>query len=350
LRHHANLAESIKKQLREPGKEFTLFIDDRGAYGFKPVHYEKHKVVDSLYSRRWQVHNPFAEQPVRLRIESLMSTGSFDDPGNIVLAGLTGTPSTNQTAKGVHQSIIAVNESSPFAEAAAAWAATNANQVAQRSAWANRQWTFSPTVDLKERKALGVWIMGDGNGEILNFRLESPEHLAYGAIADHYVTIDFNGWRYFELVETESERWSDYVWNDGKSLYNVYREDIHFNAIDRFSVWYNNLPAGKEVNCRLSPIKAIPMTAGTCSNIQVQVNASKIIFPVTMVSGDVLEFDSERGWIHYGAKGEEKGIVQPVGVVPILRNGINEISCKWETSGDRNARMQVTTISYGKAL
>jgi hypothetical protein len=350
LRHHAGLDESIKKRLREPGKEFTLSLDSHGAYGFKPVHYEKHKVVDSLYSNSWQVHNPFGEQPIRLRIEALMSTGSFDDAGNIVLADMAGTPAAAQSAKGVTQAIAAANDPAPFAGTATSWTAAHSSQVEQRGAWANRQWTFSPMLDVKERKAIGVWIEGDGHGEILNFRLESPEHLAYGAIADHYVTIDFSGWRYFALVETESERWSDYIWNDGKSLYNVYRENIHFDAIERFSVWYNNLPAGQSVKCRLSPIKAVPMEAGTYSNIELQVNAGKIIFPVTMVSGDVLEFDSERGWIHYGAKGEEKGIVRPVGVVPILRNGINEISCKWVTSGNRNARMQVTTISYGQVL
>jgi hypothetical protein len=33
-----------------------------------------------------------------------------------------------------------------------------------------------------------------------------------GLRGDHYVKIDFTGWKYFELVETESEKFSDYIW------------------------------------------------------------------------------------------------------------------------------------------
>jgi hypothetical protein len=326
LRHHANLDESIKRRLREPGKEFTLFVDDRGAYGFKPVHYEKHKVVDSLWSRQWQVNNPFAEQTLRLRIEALMSTGSFADSANYILADLTnGTPCLAKSAKGVTQTLAAANETSPYGWTSTGWTALNSSQLEQRGAWANRQWKFSPSLDLKQRQAIGVWINGDGNGEILNFRLESPEHLAYGAVADHYVTVDFNGWRYIELVETESERWSDFIWDDGKSLYNVYRENIHFDAIESFSVWYNNLAAGKKVTCQLSPIKAIPMVSGTFSHLKLRINGQEIIFPVAMVSGDFLEFNSAHDCIHYGPKGQQKGTVQPIGTVPNLRHGVNDI-------------------------
>lgn len=54
------------------------------------------------------------------------------------------------------------------------------------------------------------------------------------------------GPRLFTLVETESARWSDYVWNDGKWLYNVYRETIDFAAVESVSVLYNNLPENKQ--------------------------------------------------------------------------------------------------------
>ena len=83
---------------------------------------------------------------------------------------------------------------------------------------------FSPLLNLKERQGLGVEIEGDGSGALLAIRLESPRAIAYGAIADRYINVDFIGRRFFSLAETESSRWSDYVWNDGKSPYNAYRE------------------------------------------------------------------------------------------------------------------------------
>lgn len=351
LRHHANLDESIRKKLREPGKEHTLFADERGGYGFKQVRYEKHKVVDTLWSKAWQVNNPFSDQPLRVRIEALMSAGSFDDPANLVLTDLAGdTTAARKTAQGISQAFASAKVTLPYGWKGASWSANNSGAIEQRAAWAQASWTFAPCLNSRERQAIGVWIHGDGNGEILNFRMESPEHLAYGAVADRYVTVDFSGWRYLELIETESTRWSDYIWDDGKSLYNVYRENIHFDAIEKFSLWYNNLPPGKSVTCLLSPIKAIPMVNGTCRNIELQVNGRTVMLPVNMVSGDVLEFDSAEECIHYSHTGEVKGRVRPVGPVPTLRNGLNDISVKCAPQDRHTPRMQVTTVMLGETL
>ena len=62
---------------------------------------------------------------------------------------------------------------------------------------------FEPGLDINKNQALGVWIKGDGNGELLNLRIESPKHLSNGARGDHFIKIDFTGWKYFELVEIE---------------------------------------------------------------------------------------------------------------------------------------------------
>ena len=122
--------------------------------------------------------------------------------------------------------------------------ATNAGQVARNAAWVRFEKRFSPLLDLKARQGLGVEIEGDGSGALLAVRLESPQAIAYGAIADRYINLDFTGQRSFSLVETESARWSDYVWNDGKHPYNAYRETIDFGAIESVSVWLQNLPSG----------------------------------------------------------------------------------------------------------
>ena len=64
------------------------------------------------------------------------------------------------------------------------------------------------------------------------------------------------------MVETESTRWNDYTWDDGKSLYNVYRETIDFGAGESAEIWLQNLPPGKEAKCGLGPIKALSMLTG----------------------------------------------------------------------------------------
>ena len=121
---------------------------------------------------------------------------------------------------------------------------------------------FSPLLNLKERQALGIEIEGDGSGALIAIRLESPRAIAYGAIADRYITVDFTGRRFFTLVETESSRWSDYVWNDGKGAYNAYRETIDFSAVESVSVWLQNIPPGRETRCGLGPVRALPLRTG----------------------------------------------------------------------------------------
>src|ERR1035437_8286538 len=70
----------------------------------------------------------------------------------------------------------------------------------REGSWIKIGKTFDPWLNLDKNQALGVWIKRDGNGQLLNFRIESPKHIAYGTHGDHFVKIDFKGWRYFELV------------------------------------------------------------------------------------------------------------------------------------------------------
>jgi len=95
--------------------------------------------------------------------------------------------------------------------------ASNVGERGRGASWARLDREFAPLLDLSKQQGLGFWVHGDGRGEVLNVRLESPVTFPLGRLPDRYVTIDYTGWRYFELVESESSRWSDYVWNDGKS-------------------------------------------------------------------------------------------------------------------------------------
>ena len=88
LRHAQYFDESVRKRLRETGKEFTLFKDTAGAWRFRPVTYQS-RTVDCLAGERqtWTVRNGFARQPLRVRIEALMGTGPYDGPAALSLLG-----------------------------------------------------------------------------------------------------------------------------------------------------------------------------------------------------------------------------------------------------------------------
>ncbi len=84
LRHANYFTETVKNRLRTPGDEFTLFRSTSGEWQFRPVQYDKHKLGGSQ-TRRWSIDNRFDGQPLKLRIETLMSVASYDDPGYVTL-------------------------------------------------------------------------------------------------------------------------------------------------------------------------------------------------------------------------------------------------------------------------
>ena len=354
LRHKNYFGEDVKKLLRQPGKEFTLFKDGDSSWNFKPVVYQKHKVAGLDHpSARWTVNNEFDSQPVRLRIESLLSVKPYNDPANVVLADFSGPEefSNEETANGVSGGINSSTEKAVSGEAGGVFSALSSGVSPSNGSWIRMEKKFEPWLNLIKNQALGVWIKGDGKGELLNFRIESPDHLSYGARGDHYVKIDFMGWKYFELVEIESAEFSNYTWPED-DMYNTYRNPVQFNNVDKLQLWYNNLPAGKEVSVVLGPVKAIPTISGIIENPSITIGGEKIAFPVRMESGMYLEFLSFSDCKLYGSKGELLKEVTPIGVIPNIVNGQNEISFSGDGYGFGavNARVQVTVIGEGKPL
>jgi hypothetical protein len=290
------------------------------------------------------------EQPAKLRLEALMAAGSYDDPNNIVLADLS-EPSqfarSPRTAGGVTASLAGTADGG---KQAGMFTAANSGEVARNAAWARLDRRLEPCLNLKGREAIGVWVEGDAQGQIIAIRLESPRHISFGAVADRYITVDFTGRRLFTLVETESARWSDYVWNDGKGLYNVYRETIDFGTVESVSIWYNNLPKGQQARCVIGPVKALPMVACTVRNPAVTIDGKTIIFPVEMPSGCYLEFNTSSDCMLYGPKGEVITNVSPKGPIPVLSAGENQIQLSSDAADGPAPRVRLTVSSHGQPL
>jgi hypothetical protein len=163
--------------------------------------------------------------------------------------------------------------------------------------------------------------------------------------------IDFTGWKYFELVETESSEYSNYVWPDSLFyVYSSYRTSVQFQIIDKLQLWYNNLPAGKDVSCLIGPVKALPMVSVATENPSLTIGDEIIGFPVRMEPGMYLEFRSSSDCKLFGPKGELIQDVKIAGTVPTIKEGENQISFKCKSTGQINPRVQITVISQGKPL
>jgi hypothetical protein len=354
LRHQNYFNDTIRAMLRVPGKEFTLFRQENGDWNFKPVSYQKHKVAGTNHpSAKWIVKNDFGTQAVKLRIEPLMSVKPFNDRANIILTSFSRNDEfTNEgSARGVSGGIIPSSEKSFDGGKTGLFSAKVSDTTSKEGLWLKAGKKFEPWLDINKNQALGLWVKGDNNGELLNLRIESPRHLSSGAHGDHFIKVDFSGWKYFELVEIESSEYSNYIWPDsGFFVYDTYRHTVLFNSVNKIQLWYNNLPAGKSVNCLIGTIKALPMVPVTINDPCITIGGEKLTFPVKMESGMYLEFRSINDCKLYGSKGEFLQDVKPDGKIPELINGDNEISFSCIGPEEVNSRVQVTVISDGNPL
>jgi hypothetical protein len=346
LRHANYFTEAVKDRLRTPGDEFALFQAASGEWQFRPVQYDKHKLSGSQ-THRWTVDNRFDGQPVKLRIETLMSAGAYDEPGTVTLTDFHNPDefSDRGAQPGILIELEASDEQTKVGDCSGKFQATNSTDTPTRS-WCKVGKTFSPPANLRAHQALGVWVFGDGKGEVLNVQQTSPSHLSH-AIADHYITVDFHGWRYFELVEPEGERYAAFSWPYG-GIYSIYRESIQPSNVATLSLWYNDLPPQQSVTCYLSPIRALPVMPTKLRNPSITIGGQTITFPVDIETGQFVEFHGLQDCKLYGLKGEHIRDVEPQGDIPALASGVNEIEFTCESEAGVNPRAFVSVIMEGE--
>ena len=350
LRQANYFPESIKERVRVSGEEFALIEDGAGKWHFDPIQYAKHKVegLDG-WSNHWKTRNKYGRQPVQLRIEALISAEPYEAPGNTTIEEFARPAELNdrEFAAGITGDLKVSPMRRGGVETAARYIATNSNPSRQAS-WAKIGKIFSPPLDISTRQGLGVWLYGDAQGEILNVQLRSPKYLISG-IGEHYVTIDFTGWRYFELIEPEGERYSDYVWPYGDPS-SIYRESVNYKHVESLGLWVNNLPPHKKVACSLGPIKALPLVKTKLRNPAISIGRSTITFPAEIESGSYLEFHSESDCKLYSPDGKLISEIKPRGEAPVLEEGENDVRFSCKVSPEVNARAKVTIISRGSRI
>jgi hypothetical protein len=218
----------------------------------------------------------------------------------------------------------------------------------RRGAWGMVGKEFVRELDLSNCPALGTWVFGDGKGEILNLQLldiNGPNV----EVDDRYIVIDFKGWRYFELVEPEARRWSDYLWPYQIWLA-AYGEPVDFSRIRNFNLYYNNLPPRDSVACWLSPIKALPLIEAHLRNPRLTIGGSTIQFPIELKSGEYIEFNSFEDCSVFNPNGSLIRKFQPEGEILTLKYGENRMEFSCETPTGINPRVMVTVISSGSPL
>jgi hypothetical protein len=353
LRHSQEVPANIKQRLRTPGEEFTLIGDVKSGWQFQPITYDKHKAEsEDQQPVSWNVHNRYAAQPLHLRIEALFGSEPYDcSEGRILVdAGseLEAFFAKQQTQTGVSHQIVSVGETVPDnGQPAVCYQAQNQKDSAD-GAWCHMTHVFAPPENLSQHQGLGMWVKGDGQGQVLNIQLRSPSHISH-AIGDHYIPLDFEGWQYFELIEPEGERHADYSWPYG-GAYSIYREKVNYAHVESIGLWLNQLPAGKASKCCIGSIKALPLVDTALVQPVVKVGDQTLRFDTEIETGCYLEFHGLDDCRLYGKQGELIREVQAIGDVPQLAKGNNQVTLEAGNRDGLRMRARVTVISRGTPL
>ncbi len=358
LRDKGFFSDAVKAKLREPGQEVTLETDKNGQPRLRQVSYSKHRVeLIPGGGSAWKVNNDFEAQVPGIRIEALCSAASYESPDSVVLASFA-SPATEfslgEAAPGISAKMESSDKKHEPSAALARYSAKNANP-AKAGSWCKAFKRFPSPPAISGHEAMGLWIFGDGQGETLNFQLRNPEDVL-GGMGEHYVKVDFEGWKYFELVEPEAEHYRDFDWpyaknyQDGFAAYKVYRFNVNYATLSELAIWYNNVPAGKTAACHLGSIKALKLADAGIQDCAVTVNGRRLRFPVALPTGAYLEFRPPSDCRVFSPEGNLIAEPRVEGEPPMLKSGENSVEFRCASRPGIRPRAQVTLISLGSVL
>lgn len=353
LRLARYFSDDVLAAIAEPGADYHLRQAADGQWELLPRVYESH-VATGLEdgSESWLVANPYATQPAGLRVTALWGVEPYDSERALVLSSADDLAAFGEPANapGVTHTLELAPEATPGDELALAFAASNAG-AESRGAWARVTRRFDPRVNLGSCDALGVWIHGDGKGEVLNIQLANPPEYSL-AWAFNLVPIDFEGWRYVELLlrERDPDLLGHWDWPFPLSGHQVVRTPLTRDQVSELTLYLNGVPAGDSARVVIGPIRALPTRSQTLQQAAVTVGGERLDLPVAMSSGSYVEIDPDGAWRLYDVSCDLLQRGRLAGPPPALEAGATPLGFTAAAEGDRPARAEITVIAQGEPL
>lgn len=227
---------------------------------------------------------------------------------------------------------------------------------------------YEEDLNIAGQYGCGVWIYGDGKGEILNLQLRC--HLLFGnGIDEKLIRIDFVGWRYFELIETCASESMQLLWpyhhrqldTDGEFIPVAYEAETSdwpdsmylqnhlvtgnphhltaappdYSRIAFASVWMNAIPAGETCEVLIADWH----TFFTGRRDVPDITTGNLRISGTLPADSIAEYSDGCGtpglgeegsetssWFTSGPHSEPLDNVQISGKLPCLAEGLNKIT------------------------
>ena len=303
LRKERYFSRNMLDMLKEPGKSFLLQNDDKGEWYFTQAHYDK-AVLDSGHSE-FVYENPFAGQVPMIRIENRHAAAPYDDAQALELLPLDET--------------LAVD-----------------NIVSKK---------FDPPLDLSKHLGLGLWVWGDGGGQQINVRLASPKHMVSGH-TDHFIDVDFNGWRYCSLAEAANGTRPNTQWSTYADLYGEFREKVYYDHISEVHL----MIVGEPKNLRFKTVKALPIQEDYLVNPMLQLADQTVTFEGKIKNGHYLQYDRSGRAVVYDSLGNEISEMKPTLTRFVIPQGRSTFHFSGSTESGKPGVVRITIGTYGERL
>lgn len=330
------------ERIAVPGAEFRLRQAADGTWLFTPLVMHTHRFTHP--QAHWSCNNPYPTQPLSLRLEALYAAAPYNHAEAVPLLSTNDFPNfTTATASGnVKLDLQTITTNTHNNTHNLRLTAINRSSTSA-GAWARAELKFpDPYRNLNNSQAFALWVKGDGSGALLNIQLGTPREYMH-ATSDHYVTLDFTGWRYVELLPRERDvaHLQDNVWPYG-GAYTIYRTPLNMRHISHLSLYLNALPPGANVEVTLTPINAMPTRKITFAAPCITLNDQSITLPYTLTSGDFVELEPDGYCTHFNEQGlplARQSLAAPY----MVKGGSNHFSfaCPPATNGTPRAELSL---------
>jgi hypothetical protein len=324
LRLSGRVPEAVRLQMRQPELEFHL-TKLQGQDALVPVRYSDwgsfpatQRTVQDDQHKETLVEMPAVlqaknERQAPAQIELQLEAGPVIKPGAAYAQGqplelfeqeLPGdskpldtnlynptTHGSRATSQGVTQEVKLVTDDVKEGKTACSFRAVSTLQ--QAGGWATFSRRFSPALELKDYQYLGLWVKGDGKGELLKVQLWDEA----GTPQDQYIPINFTDWRFIELAKPDPPL-------------------LDYTKIVSLNFYYNNMPANTECHCLLDGLKVLSAATVT-TNPTLIANGERVTFPVQMKPGDrIVMRAADDCWLYVAGEAEKVKVV-PQGRPPV---------------------------------
>ena len=214
-------------------------------------------------------------------------------------------------------------------------------------AWARASARFAPHQNLGGGLVLRFRVKGDGSGALLNVQIVSPVEYG-GALSEHYVTLDFTGWREFEmpLRERDAARYPDHIW-PYKGYGQVFHRLLSRKHISAVNWYLNEIPSHGAVSVEVTDVTVVPQRQNRIAKHCVTVNGQRIAIPFAMDSGDFAELEDGM-WTLY-ARGGKPLLRKPAEDGISIRAGANRIAYEAFAADGTSPRAELTVFVIGEA-